>query len=421
MKFFNFTRSMALLLPVMVICSSSFAQAVNPSHLFNTGLNMGFLSGHGKTQTSKENYGTWAGNAAAEWIQSWNTGAVKPIIPDITMPSVAHIDIINAIKNMGACFNPYFQARLSLYNAGFHLGEAMAQTETSCSQCLQLDLQRSSIELRTISALIKSSLYTELSHNLNSIAASLNLDYSAELASQQNASQWMPVNTIIQTIQSDLPRGMQTCEAKAPQVIAEVTSPAEPQKPEPQPKSKNVEKWDKRDKRAFILKGGMNTGSLKGSGNLKTEGKTGWLVGFDMFNGRKFIFVSGLKFWQNATGEELMFNIPSQYVVAEDYYIQGFTIGFGPGYYIYRGRDTNFSLTGKFNYIISHAINGNLSSSGDTSLESSVFQLEFGAQFAYKILFFEASSEFGLTDALFSNQDGYKYRLFNLSIGVYIR
>jgi len=426
MKIYIFSSSIYLIISFLAINSKLEAQAVSPSHLFRAGLNMGLLSGHVKSNTNREKYGTWAGNASAEWIESWKTGMVEPIIPDITMPSIANEDMITAITHMNTCLNPYFQARLSLYKAGFHLGESLAQTGTGCSQCLQVDLQRSAIELKTISVLIKNPLYSEMSDNLNNMAAALNMDYLGGLAQQQNESQFTPLNSIIQTIRNDLPTGMEQCEgntkSETAALVAKPPAKQEPTKPT-KAKQNKTKKQDieKRDKRAFIFKAGMNTGALRSSNELKTEGKTGWHVGFDMFNGRKFILVSGLKFWRNATGEDLMPTSPSQYVDAEDYYIQGFTIGLGPGYYLYRRGDTNISLTGKFNFIISHAINGDLNSAGFTSLESNVYHLEFGLQTAYKILFLETSYEFGLNDALVSDSEGYKYGLFNLSVGVYIR
>ncbi|MCK5279412.1 MAG: hypothetical protein KAK04_12750 [Cyclobacteriaceae bacterium] len=419
MKFFKYVSTTAILLSIIVVYSESIAQAVSPYHLFNAGLNMGFLSGHVKTQTSKENYGTWAGNASAEWIESWNTGAVQPIIPDIIMPAVAHDDMKKAIMNMSTCFSPYFQARLSLYNAGFHLGEALVQSGTSCSQCFQLDLQRSAIELKTINSLIKRPLYLELSNNLNSMAASLNVNYSDDLSSQQNASLFTPLNTSIEMIQKDLPSSLQQCGSSVKVETTEETVPITQEKTEPA-KTKTINE-EKRNKRAFIIKIGINSGTLNGTGGLTTDSKLGWQAGLDWYRGKKFFFASSFKFWQNATGEELIQSSPSQLVTTENYYLQGFTLGLGLGAYLYRQKDLNISLTGKVNYILSSAINGNLSSVGDTSAEDNVFQIEIGSQLAYKIVFFEISYELGLNNALISNGVGYKYRLLNLSVGVYIR
>ena len=100
---------LAFLLSCLFAYSESTAQSVSPFHIFNTGLNMGFLSAHVKNHTGQENYGVWAGNASAEWIESWEPGAVNPISPDLSMPSVAHDDIISNIMQMGTCMNLYTQ------------------------------------------------------------------------------------------------------------------------------------------------------------------------------------------------------------------------------------------------------------------------------------------------------------------------
>jgi hypothetical protein len=415
MKIHLSTLPLALLLSFIFVCSESFSQSVSPNHLFNTGLNMGFLSGHVKMQTGKENYGVWAGNASAEWIESWESGSVNPIIPDITIPSVAHNKIISAIMNMGTCFNPYFQTRLGMYKAGYYLGEALVQSGTSCTDCLQLELQRSAIELRTISSLIKNPLYSELSENLNSLAASLKNNLSADLATQQNQSQFTPINTIITTIQTDLPIGLQQCEKKSspePEVTVAPVS-AENNKKADSPKE------PKEKKRVMVLKVGMNSGYLKGDGGTKTNGEVGWLVGFDFYRGKNVFFHSAVKFWRNATGEELMIPLPSQQIDEENFYVQGFTFGLGLGGYVVKKEKTKVSLSGKLNYLISHSINGNLSSVGVTKINDGAFHIELGGQVFFKPLFLELSYEFGLSEALTSGFEKYKYNMINLSAGVY--
>ena len=251
------------------------------------------------------------------------------------------------------------------------------------------------------------------------MAASLNVNYSDDLSSQQNASLFTPLNTSIEMIQKDLPSSLQQCGSSVKVETTEETVPITQEKTEPA-KTKTINE-EKRNKRAFIIKIGINSGTLNGTGGLTTDSKLGWQAGLDWYRGKKFFFASSFKFWQNATGEELIQSSPSQLVTTENYYLQGFTLGLGLGAYLYRQKDLNISLTGKVNYILSSAINGNLSSVGDTSAEDNVFQIEIGSQLAYKIVFFEISYELGLNNALISNGVGYKYRLLNLSVGVYIR
>ncbi len=415
MKIKLFALHLALLLSFIFIYSNSFSQSVSPNHLFNTGLNMGFLSGHVKNQTGKENYGVWAGNASAEWVESWETGSVNPIIPDITMPSVAHNSIVSTITQMSTCFNPYFQTRLGLYKAGYYLGEALVQSGTSCTDCLQLELQRSAIELRTISSLIKNPLYSELSENLNSLAASLKNNLSDELASQQNESQFTPINTIITTIQTDLPIGLQQCEKKSSPAVAAATVSTEnnknaDQQKEPKKKKKN---------RVMLLKVGLNSGYLKGDLGTNTSGATGWLVGFDFLKGNTIFFHTAFKFWRNATGSELMIPLPSQQVDADNFYVQGFTFGLGLGGYVVKKEKTKVSFSGKLNYLMSHSINGNLSSVGVTSINDGAFHVEIGGQVFFKLLFLELSYELGLSEALTSGFEKYKYNMINLSAGIH--
>lgn len=417
MKPWIITLPLAFMLSCIIVCTESFSQAVSPFHLFNTGINMGFLSSHVNKQTGKENYGVWAGNASAEWIESWEIGTVKPIVPDFSMPSVAHNDIIYNIMNMGTCFNPYFQARLALYRAGFHLGESLVQTGTSCTDCLQQDVQRAAIELRTISSLIRNPLYTEISENLNNIAASLKDNLSVELAGQQNKSQFTPINTIISTIQADLPDALQQCDKKKgsePEMVAAPVIVENNNKTNSQEEPKK-----KKKKRVMALKVGLNSGYLKGDLGTKTDGATGWLVGFDFFKGNTVFFHSAFKFWRNATGQELMIPLPSQQIDDENFYIQGFTFGMGLGGYVIKKEETNVSVSGKLNYLISHSINGNLSSVGVTSINDGAFHIELGGQVFYKFLFFELAYEFGLSEALTSRTEKFKYNIFNLSAGIF--
>jgi len=176
---------------------------------------------------------------------------------------------------------------------------------------------------------------------------------------------------------------------------------------------------EKVKKRAFAIKIGLNTGSLNGDMGSKTDSKTGWHIGFDYFRGKTIFFVVGFKYWKNATGEELMIPFPSQRIDVVDFHIQGFTTGLGLGGYVIKKENGTVSLSGKLNYLVSHAINGNLSSVGTTSVSDGAFQIELGGQVFYKFLFFELSYEFGLGEAVTSRTEKFKYNLLNVSVGVY--
>ena len=70
------------------------AQGVHPQNLFDTGLNQGYLNGHHSKEANPTDATIWAGNASAEWLESWEPGAVLPVTPSIEDPSISHEDMI---------------------------------------------------------------------------------------------------------------------------------------------------------------------------------------------------------------------------------------------------------------------------------------------------------------------------------------
>jgi prepilin-type processing-associated H-X9-DG protein len=111
-------------------CIASFAQeGISPLHLFNTGLNMGFLDGHFANRTASDQYGVWAANASAEWIASWTPGFVAPIVPDIDNPFTANNQYVAyLITRPAPCLEPYFQAKLTIYRTAELLGRSIVHT-----------------------------------------------------------------------------------------------------------------------------------------------------------------------------------------------------------------------------------------------------------------------------------------------------
>jgi hypothetical protein len=301
-------------------------------------------------------------------------------------------------------------------------------------------MQRAAIGLRTLSSLLRKPAYAEMSQGLLDAAKDLEMKVSAEKAAAQNTALFGLINSTIATIQADLPVELIYCPGQKPADVkpeaqaTSATTEAPATGTTSQPVSKIVDPQTAKDSdldrqgaskqnkdRAFIFKAGFNSASLKDGEESQTYSGSGFHIGFDMYRGNPVFLAMGLKFFRNAAGKELMVPFPSQIIDSDDYFVQGFTAGAGLGGYVYQNDDVKVSLTGKLNYIISHAINGNLTSVGDTSIADGVFHLEIGTGVAYKLLFAEIAYEHGLTAALESSNEKYNYRLINFSIGIRIQ
>lgn len=405
----------------LLLCYSfqGVAQGIHPQNLFESGVQMGYLMAGKKNNTAPDQYAEWAGNASAKWIDSWTTGLADPIVPDIANPTLAHDQYMTVIRTMQSCADPHFQARLSLYRVGVYLGQAIVESGFSCSSCLQIEMQRASIELQTLSSLLKQQTFSDLAKSINTSASSLTESVSEELAQQRNEGLFPLIESAIQTVSNSLPRTLVHCPGKKEE--------RPPVVDEPPPVTTEVHVSQREQPTSHgSLTVGLNSGYLTTDKLPDSETGSGWFIAFDWSRGNPVFFQSGLKFYRNTAGKELLIPLQGQMVDSDDKFIQGFVAHLGIGGLLYQEQDIRLLLDARLNYFLSHWIGGSLSSIGYTSVTDNVFHLQFGAGFAYKFLYMNLSYEFGLSPALVfeipqSNlRHEFTYRMFNFGVGVYL-
>ncbi len=383
----------------------SYAQTFHPNHLFNTGLNIGYLVAHKESSTGQEQYSTWASSASAEWIGAWTKGSVPVIVPDINYPKNAHELYIKEIKKRTYCENPYFLTRASIYRGGFYLGKAFVKTQTDCAECLQLAMQQASVEIHTIATVLDKPHLIKLSNRLNKSAAKLNIKKGFKLAKQQNGSLAELILSDIQMLQAELSDDSGSCLTNKKANVPTIKVPVKKRQVKQRSSATNL----------FV---GYNYGVLNGDNGTTTDRQKGWHLGFEQFSGEKLFFAYGVKFFRNETGRELMIPSSGQSISANEKYIQGLSANLGAGFYFSRSRKSSFYMVGKLGVVISHSIAGNLSDIGTTSIVSYPIHYEFNVGYSYNKFLLELGYESGLSEALTAGSEKFKYQFFITSVGV---
>jgi hypothetical protein len=139
MRNLTFTLWLAFFMPVF-----SFAQDLIPQDLFDAGINLAYLEVHSAEGTDPEIWPTWAANAGAEWASAWEEKA-GTLIPEGPFPSDAltvrdqmiHYMLTNAPEG---CLSPWHQGQIAVFEAGYYMGRAFAQSNYDCASCVQASL-----------------------------------------------------------------------------------------------------------------------------------------------------------------------------------------------------------------------------------------------------------------------------------------
>ena len=149
MRTLTFTLCLAFFLPLL-----SIAQNLIPQDLFDAGINLAYLEVHSAEGTDPGTWPVWAANAGAEWASAWDEKAGAPV-PQGPFPSDAITVRNNMIQYMmtnasGACLSPWHQGQIALFEAGYYMGRAFAQTNYNCASCLQGSLYDYALRLDRI-------------------------------------------------------------------------------------------------------------------------------------------------------------------------------------------------------------------------------------------------------------------------------
>jgi len=406
----HYTQHISLLLLSLCFSYSLLkSQGVNPQNLFDTGLNMGYLTGHHDKSTEQPEAPIWAGNASAEWLSSWMPGAVEPITPELETPQMAHNEMISKIRQMGGCTEAYFNLRISLYQLGYTLGRGVVETGYDCASCLKSELQKASIELRTIGQLLSSQSWRDLSTELNTVAQGLDPNLSGQLAIQQNNGQFGYMQSVLNRINELLPDELIVCEG-AP--FQEVETDSE--EPTMQP---NAEKPKKRRNRKVFLTIGYTGATLKGDSGTDSQPGDGFYAGLDLAIGDPVFLLLGADFFRNRAGEEFL--IPYVFQDADPgEYIQAIRIHLGLGVNAVKREGFTLSVFGNARLLTSLAIDGELLSLGDALLEDNPVHLNLGTYISFGLFTLHTSYDLGLTPTLKVVDEEMTYRIWNLGLGI---
>ncbi len=402
-------RNSLLLCWLYFSCIILKSQGVNPQNLFDTGLNMGYLTGHNEKGVEQQEAPIWAGNASAEWLSSWMPGAVTPITPELETPQIAQDEMMRAIRQMQGCTEAYFNLRLSLYQLGYTLGRAVVETGYDCASCLKTELQKSSIELRTIGQFLTSQGWQDLSTELNTVAQGIDPNLSGQLALQQNNGQFGYLQSVLNRVNEMLPDDLILCNGEV----------VESQNPEPptQRKQPRPEKSQKERKRKVFLTVGYTGATLKGESGTDSQPGDGFYVGLDMALGDPVFLMLGVDFFRNSAGEE--FFIPGTGQIGDPgEYISAFRARLGLGGHVLKRDEFTLTVFGSARLLTSNNIDGELLSIGDALVQDNPIHLNLGTYISYGLFTVHTSYDIGLTPQLKYRNEEMSYRIWNLGLGI---
>ena len=188
-----------------------------------------------------------------------------------------------------------------------------------------------------------------------------------------------------------------------------------PQPPSPEKPKKPIS--EKRRKRQMIITGGYTSAIVKGDLGSESQPGDGFYVGFDMLRGENFFFLLGVDFFRNSAGNEYFLPIVGQ-IADPGEYIQGFRGHAGLGYHVVKTEKLSISPMANLRLLIASAIDGELSSIGNVTVEKSPVHLNLGTYLSYGAFSIHTSYEVGLSPVFSISNEEMKYRMWNLGLGV---
>ncbi|MCB0524930.1 MAG: hypothetical protein R3A50_13810 [Saprospiraceae bacterium] len=391
---------------LLLLTWKAFPQGIHPQNLFDAGLNIAYMDGHLAKGAQQSEAPIWAGNASAEWLSSWTPGMVTPISPDLDNPVVAHNAMLAEMTKMPPCSQPYFNLRLSIYKLGYAMGHAVVETGYDCSSCLKTEMQKASIELRTIGQFLSNNVWQDLSTELNNNAQGLEIGLQGELAAQQNAGRFGYLQSVLDRLNQLLPDDLILCKEKSEQE-------------ETQAETNSGElKKQKRRNRKTVLMGGSTVARLIGDSGTNSQTGKGFFVGLEVQLGKPVFFNGGVDFFRNSAGKEYFVLVPGQ-IADPANYMQSFRIDLGLGAYLLDQKDLSICTFANLRIMTSTSIGGKYSSYGVMDVQDTPLNLNVGTRVNIKFLTVHLSYDHGLTPMLinFSTKEEFRYRIWHFGLG----
>lgn len=392
----------------LVFSVTLFGNTIHPLNLFESGLNLGYWSGHHQYRGEQNSYSTWAGNANAEWLSSWSPGYVQPISISIEQPDKAVQNVRNQLSKMGSCQQPYFLMKEAILDLGIALGMALVETNYSCSSCLKTQLQQAAVATQTLGQVLGDYQWQNLTQEINATSSGINSLLQNIAARDQNRGLATTIQRYIDIVSRLLPNVTLSCKEESKQ---EQNDPVITEK---NPSSDSEIK--KQNRRAYLT-GGATTARLYGDNGTVSMPGSGLYVALEVAYGDPIFFLGGASFYRNAAGSEYF--IPGVGQIGDPgEFLQSFQLHLGLGAHIITQEQLGVAVFGNGRLFTNPAIDGKYLSQGNTITNDNSIAINLGTYIRYGIFCLHTSYSLGMLPIITVNGEEMRYRMWQFGLGI---
>ena len=140
MKTLSLKAATILITSILIVRNVSGQDYINVQNIFDTGVNLGYISSHSQAGTGANLISTWQDYAKTEWAASMSPTPF-PLVLEKPIPSGVSLDIQNIEFRLmmlsNACPNPWFSSAKMIFLSGLSLSRSYVIAGGACTGCLR--------------------------------------------------------------------------------------------------------------------------------------------------------------------------------------------------------------------------------------------------------------------------------------------